>query len=180
MNLVTKDCFMCTVDLKDAYYSVKVKDEFQCYLKFQWKQKLLNFVCFPNGWVHVPEKVTKISKARTSDLRLRGVSISGFLDNFLTKASSYSQCEKNVHDVVIKFIRLGFTIHPTKTQLVSKQEIISLSFVVNSRTMTTALPANKKAHFKNITLERLTLFRLEREGGTLYIYQPIWFQKTPA
>ena len=25
LNLVTKDCFMCTVDLKDAYYSVKVK-----------------------------------------------------------------------------------------------------------------------------------------------------------
>ena len=132
--------------------------------------------------VHFPEKFTKISKAPTSDLRLRGVSISGFLDNFLTKASSCSQCEKNVHDVVIKFIRLGFTIHPTKTQLVPKQEIISLSFVFSSRTMTTALPANKKAHLKNITLKRLTLLRLEggRGGGTLYIYQPIWFQKTPA
>ena len=35
LNSVTKYCFMCTVDLKDAYYSVKVKDEFQCNLKFQ-------------------------------------------------------------------------------------------------------------------------------------------------
>ena len=60
LNLVTKDCFMCTVDLKDAYYSVKVKDEFQCYLKFQWKQKLLKFVSFPNGLGPCPRKFTKI------------------------------------------------------------------------------------------------------------------------
>ena len=78
LKLVTKDCFMCTVDIKDAYYSVKVKDEFQCYLKFQWKQKLLKLICFPNGLGPCPRKFTKVSKAPTSDLRLRGVPISCF------------------------------------------------------------------------------------------------------
>ena len=51
------------------------------------------------------------------------------------------------------FNRLGFTIHHTKTQLVPKQEIVSLGFVVNSRTMTISLPANKKHHLINITLK---------------------------
>ena len=92
LNLVTKYCFMCTVDLKDAYYSVKVKYEFQCYLKFQWKQKLLKFVCLHNELGPRPRKLTKISKAPTSYLRLRAVPISGSIDNFFTKASSYSQC----------------------------------------------------------------------------------------
>ena len=65
LNLVTKNCFMCTVDLKNTSYSVKVKDEFHCHLKFQWKQKLLKFVCFSNGledWVHVPESLPKYPK----------------------------------------------------------------------------------------------------------------------
>ena len=53
------------------------------------------------------------------------------------------------------FIWLGFTIHPTKSQLVPKQEIVSVGFVVNSRTMTISLPANKKAYLKNITLKLL-------------------------
>ena len=59
---------MYTLDLKDAYYNVKVKDEFQCYLKFQWKQKLLKLVCFPNGLDPCPRKFTKISKAPTLHL----------------------------------------------------------------------------------------------------------------
>ena len=28
LNLVTKDCFMASVDLKDAYYSVKISENF--------------------------------------------------------------------------------------------------------------------------------------------------------
>ena len=123
---------------KDAYYSVKLKDEFQCYLKFQWKQNLLKFVSFPNGLGPCPRKFTKISNTPTSDLRLRGVPVSGVIDAF-----SYSQCEKNVHDVIMTFIRLGFTIHPTKPQLVPKQEMASLGFVIYSRAMTTSSTANK-------------------------------------
>ena len=73
---------------------------------------------------------------------------------FFAKASSYSQCEKNVHDVIMTFIRQSFTIHPIKTQLVPKQGIVSL---VNSRTMTISLPAKKKAHLKNITLKFLRI-----------------------
>ena len=34
LNLITKDCFMASIDLKDAYYSVKSSENFQRYLKF--------------------------------------------------------------------------------------------------------------------------------------------------
>ena len=64
LNLVANDCFMCTVDLKDAYFSVKVEDEFQCYLTFQWKQKLLKFACFPNELGPCPRKFAKISNKK--------------------------------------------------------------------------------------------------------------------
>ena len=34
LNLITKDCFMASIDLKDAYYSVKSSENFQRYLRF--------------------------------------------------------------------------------------------------------------------------------------------------
>ena len=49
LNLITKDCFMASIDLKDAYYSVKISESFQRYLKFEFLDKLCKVVCFPNG-----------------------------------------------------------------------------------------------------------------------------------
>ena len=40
INMVTRNCFMATRDLKDAYYSVAISSLFQKFLKFKWKEKL--------------------------------------------------------------------------------------------------------------------------------------------
>ena len=64
---------MCTIDLKDAYYFVKINAEFQCYLKFQWKGRLLKFTCYPNDLGPCPKWFTKITKVPCSDLRIRGI-----------------------------------------------------------------------------------------------------------
>ena len=37
INMVTRNCFMATIDLKDAYYSVAISRLFQKFLKFKWK-----------------------------------------------------------------------------------------------------------------------------------------------
>ena len=39
-NMVTRNCFMATTDLKDAYYSAAISRPFQKFLKFKWKEKL--------------------------------------------------------------------------------------------------------------------------------------------
>ena len=71
LNLVTKDRFMASIDLKDAYYSVKILENFQRYLKFEFLDKLDKCVCFPYGLAPCPRKFTKITKVPVSDLRLR-------------------------------------------------------------------------------------------------------------
>ena len=49
INMVTRNCFMATIDLKDAYYSVAISRLFQKFLKYKWKDQLYCFTCFPNG-----------------------------------------------------------------------------------------------------------------------------------
>ena len=70
LNLINKDCFMASIDLKDAYYSLKISENFHQYLKFEFLDKLYEFVCFPNGLAPYPRKFTKITKIPLSDLRL--------------------------------------------------------------------------------------------------------------
>ena len=46
LHLITKDCFMASVDLKDAYYSVKISENFQRYLKFEFLISCTNLYVF--------------------------------------------------------------------------------------------------------------------------------------
>ena len=47
-NLMTQNCFMASVDLKDAYYSIRIHKTYRKYLKFIWEGKLYQFTCTPN------------------------------------------------------------------------------------------------------------------------------------
>jgi len=65
IKLVRPNCFIATVDLKDAYYSVPVSEKHQKYLKFHWKGNFCEFTCFPNGLCFFPKKFTKLIKQST-------------------------------------------------------------------------------------------------------------------
>ena len=49
MKLIDTDCYMASVDLQDAYYSVPIHVEYQKYLKFIWRGTLYQFTALPNG-----------------------------------------------------------------------------------------------------------------------------------
>ena len=84
VSLVKCNCYMASVDLKDAYYSVPIAQEHQKYLKFLWKGQLYKFVCFPNGLAFCPRKFTKLLKPVTSYLRQLGhLSVSHIDDSYL-------------------------------------------------------------------------------------------------
>ena len=53
---------MTTIDLKDAYYSVKIDGDDARFLNFLCNSKLLKFVVLPNGLSPGPRKFTKVTK----------------------------------------------------------------------------------------------------------------------
>ena len=177
LNLITRDCFMASIDLKDAYYSVKIDESFQKYLKFIWHQKLYEFVCFANGLSPCPRKFTKLTKVPLFVIRLMGIAISGYIDDFFTKASSFKQCETYLTKIINIFQELGFIIHPEKSQIVPSQELKFIGFIINSREMAISLTPEKKAHIKNIILKILrirkpTIRFLEKIIGSLVASLP--------
>ena len=54
LTLVSPNCFFCSLDLRDAYYSVHMTEKSQNFLKFEWKGQLYKYTAFPNGLACCP------------------------------------------------------------------------------------------------------------------------------
>ena len=58
LKLIRPGCFMASVDLTEAYYSIPIAEEDRKLLRFQWKGKYYQFTCLPNGLSSAPRIFT--------------------------------------------------------------------------------------------------------------------------
>ena len=70
LPLIQPDYFTATIDLKGAYYSVKIDELDTKYLKFLLNSTLLKFVVLLNSLSHGPRKFTKLTKPPLALLRI--------------------------------------------------------------------------------------------------------------
>ena len=151
---------MSVLDLKDAYFSVKIAEEHQCFLKFEWDKVLYEFVCYPNGLRPFPRKFRKINKALLSDLRALHHIVSDYIDDFFIQGQTYLQCERTVIKTALSFDDLGHVIHATKSRFIPKQIVTYLGFIINTIRMIVTLTDEEKTDLKEKLgnlLERETL-----------------------
>lgn len=97
IKLVEKDCFMASIDLKDAYYSVPIAKSHRKYLRFFWREQLYQFTCLPNGLSCGPRKFTKLLKPALTELHLKGHISSGYIDGLYLQGKTYDACVHNVN-----------------------------------------------------------------------------------
>ena len=144
IKLITPGCYMSSLDLKDAYYSIPMASEQQRYLKFCWKGALYQFLCLPMGLTSSPRLFTKLLKPVFSHLRAKcGVSCTGYIDDSLYLGNNYQECETNTLKAIKLLISLGFHIHPKKSVTLPSQTIEYLGFIVSSTEMTVRLTEKK-------------------------------------
>ena len=149
IRLMKPGCYMASIDLKDAYYTVPICKEHQKFLKFQWKGNLYQFVCFPNGLALCPRKFTKLLKPIFSCLRQQGhISVAYIDDSWLT-AENFTLCVRNIIDTTTLLDKVGFIIHPEKSVLLPTQTITFLGFVLNSILMQVTLTPERALKLKN-------------------------------
>ena len=144
LTLVTHGCFFLSFDFSDAYYSCAVFGPHRRYLRFQYDGKILEFTCLPNGLSSAPRFFTKIMKILLSELRSKGITISGFLDDNLL--INYVSAECMIEQGAIaahEFQEKGLTINVPKSVIEPTQEIEHLGFVINSVLMLVTLTPEK-------------------------------------
>ena len=144
LKLLDKDCFMASLDLKDACYSIPIRKSDRKYLRFYWQDNLYQYTCLPNGLSSGPRKFTKIMKPALSTLHIRGHIVSGHLDDFYLQGKTQHDCSLNLIDTIKLFTKLGLLlVHFDKCTFLPSKETVILGFVINSKTMTVKLTPEK-------------------------------------
>ena len=148
IDLMFRDCFMASIDWKDAYYSVPIHFSDRNFLVFEWQGKRYRFTCYPNGLRSAPRNFTKITKVLFSELRKLGHISTSYIDDCLLIAPSVAECKDNIHDTVMMSEQAGFIVHPVKSVLEPTKRITYLGFWLDSNTMTVKLTDEKATKIK--------------------------------
>lgn len=94
LRLIQPGCYMGSVALSDAYYTVNVAYPDRKYLRFIWKGTRYQYTCLPNGLSSAPRLFTKLLKPAYASLRSKGhVSAAYIADSYL-QGETYEQCLK--------------------------------------------------------------------------------------
>lgn len=150
LNLVTPNCWMASLDFKDAYYSVKIHPDFQKFFKFSYKGTLYKYTALPNGLCTCPRKFTKMMKPPLAFLRQCGHIISGYIDDQYLQGKTQQKCIANVIAAITLFENLGLVIHPEKSVIVPQQRLVFLGFIIDSVLMTVSLTQDKITKIKTL------------------------------
>ena len=148
LKLIKPGSFLASIDLRHAYYSVNIAEKDRKYLCFQWKAKIFQYTCLPNGITSAPRIFTKLMKPVFSTLRKFGHKNSAYIDDSLLIGDSFDECSKNVQDTVFLLKHLGFFVHDKKSVFVPTQKITYLGNIIDTFSMTVYLPQEKVKRIK--------------------------------
>lgn len=118
-RLVPTNGYMATIDLKEAYLLIAIRESDRKYLRFQFENEnrdviTYEFNAMPYGLSVAPRTFTKIMKEVISHLRFQGYKNVCYLDDILCLGSTYSECLKNVRATLNLLECLGFVVNYKK------------------------------------------------------------------
>ena len=160
LGTVRKDCYMASVSLTDAYYSVLVATVEQKYLMFQFEGIRYKYVCLPNGLSPVPRIFTKLMKPLFS-LTKKGHQVMNYLDDFFLVGDTFEECKDAVIDTYDLLIKLGSSIHPDTSQFIPVQKIEYLGFTLDCTYTTVFFTGIKQRKIKTLIGETLQSKKLK-------------------
>lgn len=142
-KLLSKDCYMATIDLKEAYFSVKIADNSKKFLRFEFENELYQFNALPFGLCTAPYVFTKILKPIISYLREKNIIVSIYLDDIICISEDLTTCYRNILEICVLLESLGFVINTEKSCLLPSKSCKYLGFILDSENMTMSLPITK-------------------------------------
>ena len=149
LHMVKLGVWMASVDLKGAYYSVAIHEEYQKYLKFLLEYPL-KFIAMPNGCGPAMRAFKKLMKPPLSFLRSEGHLSVIYVDDCYLQGDSFTRCAENVIRTIEILDSLGFYIKIDKSEIIPKQQITFLGVIIDFFHLTITLTIEKKQNILNL------------------------------
>lgn len=124
--------WVASIDLSDAYFHLLIHPSHRKWMRFAWRGRVYQFRALPFGLSQAPWIFTKAVLPLASTLRSRGIRLSVYLDDWLIKAQSCSQCRTDL-DLTLSLTReCGFAINVAKCDLVPSQRFLFLGMLFDT------------------------------------------------
>ena len=134
---------MVSLDVSNAYYTIRVAEEYQKYLKFMWKGKLYKFCFLPIGLSPCLGRFTNLLTYPMGNLRELMHILSFYIDDIYLQGDSELKCIQNIALTITLLHELGFTLHTDKCQLIPVTKIKTFGFIVDSVEVKVTLTQDK-------------------------------------
>lgn len=158
LELITPNCFMASIDLSDAYYSVRVSPGHRKFLQFEFENQQYRFTCLANGISSAPRTFTKLLKVPLSHLREQhNIIVTAYLDDLLLIAPSREKLIRDLNITQSLLRQLGFYISTKKSVLTPTRSLQFLGFSLNSENMLVTLGPDKANNIKILLADILPL-----------------------
>lgn len=143
LKLISKNSYLCTVDLKDAYFLIKIHEDDRKYLRFQFEDSIYEFNVLPFGLNTAPFVFTKVMKPVVKLLRICGYLSTIYLDDICLIGHDYQTCHENLQQTTKLLISLGFIINHEKSCFNPSQICKFLGYVFDTKNLQVTLPNEK-------------------------------------
>ena len=110
-----------SIDLRDAYFHVPVAPEHTRFLRFAYDGRAYEFLVLPFGLSTAPQVFTRIVRTIEAFLKIQGVDMHQYLDDWLLKNQSRSLVERQRDLTLFWVTKLGFLVNEGKSQLIPTQ-----------------------------------------------------------
>ena len=155
LNMMRRDCWMGSIDLKDAYYSVPVVEHHRKFLRFKWNGRLFQFKVMPNGLACAPRFFTKILSPVFSKLREGGLEGFPYIDDSFVVSDTEERCTEALKELGQVLTKLGFVVHPVKSVFIPTKQLVFLGFILDSESFKVYLVEDKEDKFIRAARELL-------------------------
>ncbi len=132
MSQVQEEDWFVTIDLKDAYFHIQVVLRYRRFLRFAFGGKAYQYKVLPFGLALAPRTFTKCMDAALAPLRLQGIRVLNYLDDWLILAHSRELVSRH-RDIVLGHIHsLGLRMNAKKSVLLPSQRAVFLGVRLDS------------------------------------------------
>ncbi|KAL0153220.1 hypothetical protein M9458_051474, partial [Cirrhinus mrigala] len=135
VSQIRSEDWFVTIDLKDAYFHVSILPQHRKFLRFAFRGEAYQYRVLPFGLELSPRTFTKCVDAALVPLRLQGIRILNYIDDWLILTASESLAARH-RDVVLAHMKaLGLRLNAKKSVLSPSRRTTYLGVVWDSTTM---------------------------------------------
>ncbi len=171
MSQIQGGDWFVTINLKDAYFHIQVVQQHRRFLRFAFGGKAYQYKVLNFGLALAPRTFTKCMDAALAPLRLQGIRVLNYLDDWLILAHSRELVSRH-RDIVLRHIHsLGLRMNAKKSVLLPSQRTVFLGVHLDSIQMQARLAPARISNFTTC-LARFKLGRHVSVGVLLQAARP--------